>query len=78
MKSSIEPMLKAYVLPDLASPNPLLQSRACWVYGEFSDFDLEDAQHIQQAVEGVYRGLSSDLLPLKVSAALALSRMLSN
>ena len=24
MKSSIEPMLKAYVLPDLASPNPLL------------------------------------------------------
>ena len=42
MAGSIEPMLKAYVLPDLASPHPLLQSRACWVYGEFSDYNLQD------------------------------------
>jgi len=42
MATSIEPMLKAHVLPDLASSHLLLRSRACWVYGEFSDFDIEE------------------------------------
>ena len=42
MATSIEPMLKTHVLPDLASPHPLLKSRACWVYGEFSDYNIEE------------------------------------
>lgn len=34
LKGSIEPMLKAHVLPDFNSPHPMLKSRACWIYGE--------------------------------------------
>ena len=46
LANTIEPMLKAYVLPDLASPHPLLKIRACWVYGEFSDYEIGDTQHV--------------------------------
>lgn len=75
---NIEPMLKTHVLPDFTSPHPLLKSRACWVYGEFCDYEFQDTQHIQQAVDGVYQNLFCDHLPIKFAAALALAKMLSN
>lgn len=43
---NIEPMLKAHVLPDFASAHPLLKSRACWVYAEYSDYEFKDNQHV--------------------------------
>lgn len=39
---NIEPMLKAHVMTDFQSPHPLLRSRACWVYGEFCDYEFQD------------------------------------
>ena len=42
LAANIEPMLKTHVLPDFNSPHPLLKSRACWVYGEFSEYDFSD------------------------------------
>ena len=78
MATSIEPMLKAHVLPDLASSHLLLRSRACWVYGEFSDFDIEETQHVQLAVDGIYQGLFSECLPLRFASSLALAKMLNN
>lgn len=40
--ANIEPMLKAHVLPDFASQHLLLKSRACWAYGEFSEYEFND------------------------------------
>ena len=40
LAQNVEIMLKAHVLPDFTSQYPLLRSRACWVYGEFSDYDF--------------------------------------
>ena len=62
---NIEPMLKTHVLPDFTSPHPLLKSRACWVYGEFSDYEFTDSQHVQQAVDGVYQSLFAEQMPIK-------------
>ena len=73
LAANIEPMLKAHVLPDFNSPYPLLKSRACWVYGEFSEYSFNDTEHIQHAVDGIYQCLFSDQLPIKFAAALALS-----
>lgn len=51
LAGSIETVLKAYVLPDLLSTHPMLQSRACWVYGEFNDsVYLQDVEHVKAAV----------------------------
>ena len=76
--ANIEPMLKAHVLPDFSSPHLLLKSRACWAYGEFSEYEFSDQAHIQQAVDGIYKCLFVDNLPIKFSAALSLSKMLKN
>ena len=78
LKRNIEPMLKNHVMTDLSSPHPLLKSRACWVYGEFSEYTFEDNDHIQQAVHGIYQSLFTDVLPIKFAAALALAKMLNN
>ena len=75
---NIEPMLKTHVLSDFASPHPLLKSRACWVYGQFSDYEFNDKQHIQQAVDGIYQSLFSEHLPVKFAAAISLSKMLDD
>ena len=44
---SIEPMLKAHVLPEFNSPHLMLKSRACWVYGQFSEYEFDDQDHIK-------------------------------
>ena len=75
---NIEPMLKTHVMTDFQSPHPLLRSRACWVYGEFSEYEFQDQQHIQQAVDGIYQSMFCEWLPVKFAAGLALSKMLTN
>ena len=60
LAASIEPMLKAHVLPDFQSPHLLLKARACWVYGEFSDYTFTDQAHIQQAVDAIYQTLFAE------------------
>ena len=78
LAQNIEPMLKAHVMPDFQSPHAMLKSRACWVYGEYSDYEFTDQQHIQQAVDGVYQSLFCENLPVKFAAALALAKMLTD
>ncbi len=46
LANNIEPMLKAHVMPDFGSAHPLLRTRACWVYGEFSSYEFTDKVHI--------------------------------
>ena len=67
-----------FVMPELISDQPFLRSRACWVYGEFGDYSFSDDKHIQQATDGVYQNLSNEHLPVRLSAALALSKLIQN
>jgi len=71
-------MLIQHVLPELTSSEPFLRSRACWFYGEFGSFKYENEPTLKQAVDGVYKNLFSEELPVRLSAAVALSRLLDN
>lgn len=66
------------MLPELTSEQPFLRSRACWVYGEFSNFAYSNADHVKLAIDGVYKSLFVEELPTKLSAAISLSQMLTN
>jgi hypothetical protein len=74
----MEPMLIQHVMPELTSSEPFLRSRACWLYGEFGSFKYENEPTLKQAVDGVYKNLFSEELPVRLSAAVALSRLLDN
>ena len=54
LKGNMEPMLKTHVLHELASDQPFLRLRACWVYGEFSGMTFQDNDHVKQVVDGIY------------------------
>ena len=74
----MEPMLIQHVLPELTSNTPFLKSRACWVYGEFGGYEFQDSNHIQKAVDGVYQACWAEELPVRLSAALAMSKLVEN
>ena len=74
----MEPMLIQHVLPELNSSTPFLKSRACWVYGEFGEYEFQDTSHVQKAVDGVYQACFADELPVRLSAALAMSKFVQN
>ena len=78
LNAQMEPMLTNHVLCELKSTQPFLKSRACWLYGEFGDFSFTDKDHVKQAVDGVYQALFVEELPVKLSAATAMSRLLRN
>lgn len=35
LRDTMEPMMKYHIMPELKSPEPYLQLRAIWFYGEF-------------------------------------------
>jgi len=74
----MEPMLVAHVLPELQSAQPFLRSRACWLYGEFGDLKLGDEGKVKEAVDGIYKNLFASELPVRLSAAVSLSKLLRN
>ena len=78
LSANIEPMLKVHVLPFLTSENMYLRHRATWVYGEFYEFSLNDETHVAQAVDGLYKCLFDQHLPVRFSAAVSLAKFVSN
>lgn len=65
-----------HVLYELKSSQPFLRSRACWVYEMFSSYDFKDENHVKQAIDGIYHNLFAEDLPVRLSAAIALSTFL--
>jgi len=57
---------------------PFLRSRACWLYGEFGSLDYCDSENFKKAVDGVYKNLFAPELPVRLSAATSLSKLLCN
>ena len=69
-------MLQQHVLQEISSPQAFLRAKACWVYGEFSD--IKDENHLVQAAEAIFKQVFAPELPVKLAAALALSRLLKS
>ena len=71
-------MLQTHVLPELTSANPIIRTRAVWVYGEYCNFKFKDETHIKHAIDGVYKCMFANELPCKLAASISLASMLVN
>ena len=71
-------MLVQNVVSELTSDQPFLRSRACWLYGEFGDLTFADEESLKKAIDGIYKNLFAVELPVRLSACLALSKLLAN
>ena len=79
MMQMMQAVIQNYAYPNLESKNPLLVSRACWVYSKFGVFQFEnDAQHLTAAVNLIIKNLYSPHIAIKVEAALAISELLDH
>ena len=48
------------------------------MYGEFGTFKFKDANHIKNAVEGIYKQLFDTDLPVRLTAAISLHKLMHN
>ena len=69
-------MLKQHVLCEMESEQPFLRLRACWTYGQYCDLTFNDVDHVKAAVDGLYKNLFHESIPVKLEACLALSKFL--
>ena len=76
LEAQMEPMLIHHVLPELSNTQPFLRSRACWLYGEFGDLTFNDSEQFKQAIDGIYKNLFAAELPVRLSAATSISKLI--
>lgn len=70
-------LLQQFIFSDLKSQNPFLKGRACWVYGQFGNFPLQQ-DHLKFVLEALYENIQDADLSVKVNAAVALISLLSH
>jgi hypothetical protein len=78
MRDNMEQMLKSHVASELTGNVSFLKARACWMYGIFYDIKFADEAHVKATVDGLYKNLFSEDLPVRLEAALALTKFLEN
>ncbi|KAG0343672.1 hypothetical protein BG004_005100 [Podila humilis] len=78
LASMMEPFFVNHIFPDFKSQYPFLRARACEMVNHFSDLDFEDASNVGVIFNGVMECLRDTELPVKVTAALALGRMIQH
>lgn len=69
-------MLANFVFPELTSENGFMRARASWIYGQFSQFDFKDQDHLRAVLDALYKNLEHSDLPVRVNSAIALIKML--
>jgi HEAT repeat protein len=55
-----------------------MRIRATWLYGEFGSFKFRDLNHVNQAVDLIYRNLQDPELPVRLTAATSIHKLLHN
>lgn len=73
--TGVEQLLQKHAHPHLTNPIGYLRSRACWIYGEYAN-NLSDRQGMVDIAEKIYINLKSDELPVQVTAACSLYKLL--
>ena len=58
----------------LISDDPIMQTRACWVYQKYGNFEFTNPDHLRAACNKICEHLYSPHMPVKVEAALAISQ----
>lgn len=76
LRPLIEPDLIAYVFPDLSAASGFLRSRAVSVYGMFASAPIVQEGHQENVIRLVCRLLVDPELPVKIEAAITLSKIL--
>lgn len=78
MKGPIEELLIHHVFGDFKSKYGFLRARAAWIIGQFSKMEWTSKEHNSFSVQAVCHSLSDSELPVKLEAALAISRLVMN
>lgn len=78
MRKMVEPMLLAFVLPELDSQCGLLKSRALWMYGEFGYVELKKENHVAHALEKILISMSDTNLCIRLQAAVTLHKFIKD
>ena len=74
--ANAEPLLQQHVYAELRSDSGFMRARACWVYGQFAQFEFKSDEHLAAALDALYQNLSHGDLPVRVNAAIALIKLL--
>ena len=78
LQPPVELLLINAVLPALHSPHGFVRSRALWTLGRFSKLDFQHRDKLTEALVRTCQLLTGDELPVRLSAAQALTRLVRN
>lgn len=74
-RQPIEDIIVNQVFPEFQSNYGFLRSRAAWIVGQFSKFNYTNPAQFEASITMVLNALGDKELPVKLEAAMALSRL---
>ena len=78
LQPPVEQLLISAVLPALYSPHGFVRSRALWTLGRYSKMTFQNRDKLTEALARTCQLLAGDDLPVRLSAAQALTRLVRN
>ena len=78
LQPPVEQLLHSAVLPALYSPHGFVRSRALWTLGRYSKMEFQNRDKLTEALARCCQLLSGDELPVRLSAAQSLTRLVRN
>ena len=78
LQPPVEQLLISAVLPALYSPHGFVRSRALWTLGRYSKLTYQNHDKLTEALVRTCQLLAADELPVRLSAAQALTRLVRN
>lgn len=78
MYNHAQEILQNFAFPMLSSEEPLMQARACSVYGKYAQYDFANKDHMSAALDKIIQYLWSPHDAVKVEAAIAVSIFLEH
>ena len=78
MYNHAQEILQNYTFPMLSSEEPLMQARACQVYGKYACYKFANQDHMNAALDKIIQYLWSPHDAVKVEAAIAVSIFLEH
>ena len=78
LQPPVEQLLITAVLPALYSPHGFVRSRALWTLGRYSKLNFQHRDKLTEALVRTCQLLTGDELPVRLSAAQSLTRLVRN
>jgi hypothetical protein len=74
---SLEPLLVTHVFPEFGNPIGFMRARACAIIGQFNKLEWTNDSNHANAIRLVTTALTDSNLPVKLEAAIAVSRLVN-